>query len=247
MVVLAFDMSDLVQEEYYRSIATYDPTGEPIAVDGFLIDQPTDLRVDVRRWINAHLFFTRYFLYWLRTIVRPQEEIDKDVIDIAQPSVLRHTLAEDTADRSEQWLKIFDSILRVRDFCDDRGFEFLLITYPWGHQVSSNEWAKGRAAFLISPTPQISDASVERITRFAEQNHIRFFSAFEDFRAYQGQRPLYYTWDAHWTPMGHEVMAAALESFMLRSGLLPQLEQFTGYPSPTIPFDIQPVAHEVVE
>ena len=93
--------------------------------------------------------------------------------------------------------------------------KFLLTIYPWGHQVSENEWIPQRWEF-ISQGATVSDRSIRIVEEFAEANSLPLLNVFEAFRTYRGGHRLYYGEDMHWTPAGHELMARQLEQFIVK-------------------------------
>ncbi|MEE3259495.1 MAG: hypothetical protein VX293_09820 [Candidatus Latescibacterota bacterium] len=105
------------------------------------------------------------------------------------------------------------SVLAIRDFCAARDIAFILATYPWGHQVNAREWMPGRLAF-VPEDAVISDRSLEQIRRFAAQNGIELLDLFPAFRAYAGEAPLYYPFDMHWTPAGHQLFTHQLQQLI---------------------------------
>ncbi len=116
--------------------------------------------------------------------------------------------------RKEQWQDVFDSILKIKKYCDDSGIKFLLTTYPWGHQVSKNEWRHGRFA-LVPQNAMVSDKSIQIIEKFSLNNNIDLLNVFPAFRSYNGKSALYYSYDMHWTQTGHKVMADELKRYIL--------------------------------
>jgi hypothetical protein len=221
LVVLNFDMSDLVQESLYRARATHATDGEPLGVDGSVTFEGP-FTGKVRRFIRRHLYFTRLIVTRLEG---PDAALEPGTLEYwisrADPALLQHTLASDTVNRTGQWDGVFDSILRIKRYCDERGSDFLLTTYPWGHQVGEDEWAQGREAFLPEEFA-LSDRSVERLEDFSTANGIEFLNTFPAFRAYRAEERLYYDLDMHWTVAGHRLMAGELDGRIrarfLRSG-----------------------------
>jgi lysophospholipase L1-like esterase len=204
LVVLNFDMSDLVQEALYRASAAYGADGEPLGVDGSVaFEGPFTSRV--RRFIRRHLYFTRLIVIRLEPpTTGPEPGTLEYWISRADPALLQHTLASDAVDRTGQWRDVFDSILRIKAYCDE------VTTYPWGHQVGEEEWARGREAFLPEELT-LSDASVRTLEDFSAANGIEFLDTFPAFRADRAGERLYYDFDMHWTAAGHRIMARELD------------------------------------
>jgi hypothetical protein len=208
LVVLNLDMSDLVQEAVYRKNAIYNAQGEILRIEG-----RRRLTLRIKHWIDHHLYLSRFIIFNLNKPSEREEILLDEVIDQANKELLRHTLAEDTQDRTAQWNNIFDSILKMKSYCDAQKIEFLLTIYPWGHQVSDKEWAAGRSAFLPKKF-HVSDRSVQRVVIFSENNNVQLLNLFPAFRSYKGKSHLYYTYDMHWTEAGHQLAAHEFEKWL---------------------------------
>ena len=111
---------------------------------------------------------------------------------------------------------IFDSITKIKQYCDKNRIQFLLTIYPWGHQVNDKEWNPGRFRFITKGS-RVSDKSIDTIQQFSESNGIPLLNLFPAFRSYSGISPLYYSIDMHWTEAGHKLMARELEQYLLKS------------------------------
>lgn len=216
IVIMNFDMSDLVQEYVYRKKTTFGEDSEPLAVDGsdFFTGRRESYKARVTNWIYNHLFITTSILEFLRRQSNNNTQVQsldvEDAVMRKTRTVLLHTIKD--ADFKEFDIcmsMIEDSILRMKKLCDEYGAEFILTTYPWGHQVSDTEWTPGRYGFLPKSF-EISDRTVNELTSFSIANGITFFNAFPYFRRYKGKEPLYYNHDMHFTPEGQELMARFL-------------------------------------
>jgi hypothetical protein len=64
-----------------------------------------------------------------------------------------------------------------------------------------------------------SDKSLDTIRDLSQAGGINLVNLFPVFRAYRGDKALYFQYDPHWTPAGHEVMAQGLEQEMVKSHL----------------------------
>ncbi len=205
MVVLNLDVSDLVQESAYRREAVRGPDGEIVAVP---IRRGRESLIDrIRTWTERHLFFTRAALFYANRLLnyRNVNITVRDVVTQANAEIVAHTLSGDV-DRSEQWRAIFDSIVKMKAFCENHGVEFILTVYPWAHQVSDTEWIPGRYTFM--PRNAVaSDKSLNTVHELSASNNIQLIDLFPAFRAYKGHDALYYSHDQHWTPAGHRVVA----------------------------------------
>ncbi len=211
LVILLFDMGDLVQEQAYRAVATLGPDGDIVAIDG---RRRRTLGNRLRSFANHHLILTRLILYYASRALSPPGPMD--VVTTANRETLAHTLASDHQNRDAQWEAVFESIRATRAFCDGIGADLLLVLYPCGHQVGEDEWAVGRRLF-VPEGAEISDRSVDRLLDFAQTSGIRVLNTFPAFRAYDGDSPLYYERDLHWTPAGQRLLADELERHLTES------------------------------
>ncbi|HSE43256.1 MAG TPA: hypothetical protein VLH08_21030, partial [Acidobacteriota bacterium] len=206
------DMSDLIQETAYRKRAAYGPDGEIQGIFGRK-EEHKPLKTMIRDWIDQHLYITRTILFFLEKGEKRPDVTIENVVIRPNAETLKHTLAEDNVDRTEQWNELFDSILKIKRYCDHNHAQFLLTIYPWGHQVNDKEWNPGRLQF-IPEGAKVSDKSIRTIQELANKNHIELLNAFPAFRAYHGNVPLYFKQDMHWTKTGHELMARELENYI---------------------------------
>lgn len=219
LVVLNFDMSDLVQEEAYRRIAVYNDDGDILRVSASSgewskASERIWLGGIIKNWVDSHLYFGRLAIFYLEKLTSDRLELTiRNVVKLANLELLAHTLKTDTMDRSDQWKNIFDSIVRIKSFCDDRGIRFFMTIYPWGHQINDKEWVPGRYYFLPKEAV-ISDKSLRVIDVLSKENGIDLLNLFPAFRARQAEGPLYYNYDMHWRPKGHEIMAEELENYI---------------------------------
>jgi len=215
MVILNFDMTDVVDEYVYRKIASYDKTGDVIAVNGFL--EYEYIREVTLNWIYMRLFITWHAVKNLRKHFDEgdiNEKTVRTVVELWYPKKLMHTLdMPQLEEAAEMYSMNEDSIERAKELCDRYGCEFILSVYPRGHQVSGQEWVPGRYRFIPKGVG-ISDRTVLELERFSKAQGITFFNAFPYFREYKGGQPLYFSHDPHWTPAGQELMAKSLTKFL---------------------------------
>jgi len=224
MVIMNFDMSDLMNELVYRKQASFGADGEPLAVSGM-----EDYRrsregtlTRLRNWVYENLFITTALIETIGKGFRGDAGIEDASVETGIERewmmMLIHTLkhAPQPENSAELYGMAEDSILRTKKLCGEHGCEFALAVYPWGHQVSDDEWKPGRYEWLPRDTnlSNISDRTVGELARFSAANGIPFLNTFPAFRSYRGGGRLYYTHDIHWTPAGQRLMAETLAAFI---------------------------------
>ncbi|MEW6144578.1 MAG: SGNH/GDSL hydrolase family protein [Thermodesulfobacteriota bacterium] len=239
MVILNFDMSDLLNEYAYRRAAVFDDKGDIIAVDGFPEYERRRESVTERtiKWVRERLFITGILYETLnrRALNRAEPEAGdlslRNAVERGSGMQLLHTLDAPQLPQSEEMYRMVgDSILRAKRLCDMYGCTFILSVYPWGHQVNDEEWVPGRYGY-IPEGARISDRTVEKLGEFARENGIDFFNAFPCFREYRGGERLYFRHDMHWTPAGQRLMAKSLDRFIEKELGIKERPRATFYPT----------------
>jgi hypothetical protein len=212
LIVLNLDNSDLAQETVYRRIASFGPDGEPLAVP---TDGEDSAYERLRSWTERHLFFTRLILVYANRAFDHGQLTVRQVVNELGREHVAHTLEGDI-DRSAQWRELFASLRRIKGLADSKGARFLLVTYPWAHQVKDDEWVPGREPY-VRPGERPSDVSAVTIRRLAAGDDIELLETLPAFLEYRGTEKLYFNYDAHWTTVGHRVMAGALRNYFERA------------------------------
>jgi lysophospholipase L1-like esterase len=211
MVVENLDVSDLVQETAYRQQAVRGSNGEIVAVPQ--LGDPDSLVDKVRNWTEKHLFLTRVALFYATRTFNYREITVRDVVTHADAAVVAHTLEGDV-DRTAQWEAIFESLQQMHKYAESQGIRFLLTTYPWPHQLNDTDWVPGRWAFMPKDAKP-SNNSNQTIHAMSTSMGIPLLDVTADFRAYAGGARLFFDLDMHWTPAGHQVIAKALENYIV--------------------------------
>jgi len=202
---LNFDHSDLVQEAAYRKQAVRDSSGEIVAVPQIAHDS---LYERFLSWTSRRLFLTRALLVYANRAMGHRELTVRHVVNEAGREHFAHTLEGDI-DRTAQWNDVFESIGRIKQRADAIHADFLLTTYPWGHQLENVGWASGRKAFM-KDGERTTDLTQRTIRERSSALGIDLFEALPVFQMYRGSEPLYFDHDPHWTTTGQRIMAEGL-------------------------------------
>ena len=209
LVVLNLDHSDLIQEAAYRKQAVRDSNGEIVAIPQAARDSLYEQFVS---WTSRHLFLTRALLVYVNRAMGYRELTVRRVVNEANREHFAHTLEGDV-DRTAQWNDVFDSIARIQRDAGAIHAEFLLSTYPWGHQLENVGWASGRRT-LMRKGERTTDLTQRTIRDHSAALGIELFEALPVFQQYRGTAPLYFDHDPHWTPAGQRVMAEGLSWYI---------------------------------
>jgi hypothetical protein len=210
LVILNLDVSDLAQEQRYRAVAEFGPDGEVIRVAG---REPTSVTITdrLRSWIERHMFFTRAALVYVNKAFSYWDLSQPDVLTQASAEITDYTLESDSLPREKQWEDLFDSILRMKRFAEERKMGFALAIYPWPHEYSDSAWIPGRYSFMPKGA-RASTKRAETITVLAAEHHIELINLFPVFREYSGSDKLYFDHDMHWTRGGQALAARGMQA-----------------------------------
>ena len=215
LAIFNLDNSDLVQEAAYRSIALRDDSGAIIAVPGS--DSKRSISMRFRHWIENNLYMTRLLLFYMNKWLGHKDLSVQGVVTRANREVILPTLKADQVDRTQQWNDIFESLARIRDFADSRSSRFVVSVYPWGHQVSDDEWVSGRYVFMSDEDSAIENYD-ENILALAGEYGIDAISLYDGFLGYDGAEPLYFAQDPHFTARGQRLMAEETVQLLFERG-----------------------------
>ncbi|HEX6738049.1 MAG TPA: GDSL-type esterase/lipase family protein [Vicinamibacteria bacterium] len=224
LVVLAFDVSDLWQEQGYRLVTRFAADGTPLACSGLesLARIPPAVRAE--RWLRRHSYTWAWGLRRLDEWDRTWERTA--ILEGRAPGILDYTFREDQTPYLARWAEVEDSLRHVVQACRRRGVRFALVTYPWGHQVNEREWLDGRRATGVPAGRVAGQPGAARLAALAAREGVPFLDMTPAFRA-AAAAPLYFRFDMHWTPAGHQVAAAALGEFLEREALVGEKAGYT--------------------
>lgn len=210
LVILFFDMGDLVQTQGYLTNAIRDEKGNvvkvPPAKHSFLYNLDVFLRSRLYYLGNRYCAAKRMFAR--------KNKITPIDINRGSDKLLKFTLSADQKEWEKEWQRIYEDIGLINDFCKERNIDFAVVIYPWGHQVSAREWPLGRKGFGI-PTDYTAPPEVSyMLENGLKERHIPVLNLFPAFRNYKGKERLYYKKDMHWTKEGHRLAARHLFGFL---------------------------------
>ena len=213
LVILAFDMTDVEEDMFYAEDAVLDSSGTPLGVVATQ-ENPGGYNL-IPRGRLKHFMQTHSYLYTL--VVRTLSVIRIPTLDQGR-RWYSHTVEssfqpwEKHLRRNEKHIKL------ISDVCKKRNISFILLGYPYGHQVSPKEWIEGRK--LLGIKSEVYDPIVlDSLDSFAKENGISFLNMTDAFRLHSNGN-LYYSVDVHWTSAGHAVAADTLFRFLIDKNLV---------------------------
>ena len=211
LVILNFDLSDVYDDLKYTAQARFDSSGIPSGVspdpeqaDGsFLVTVKDFFKQNTRLYNFVRLRIDRYLEAARRG------EVHYGDLRFDKYAMLRASYHPFSGN---DWKTTEGYLLLIRDLLRREQIGFWLTVYPYGNQVSRTEWAQGRLFWGFRPDTVYSTWPQEHLVAFCQAESIRAINLCGAFvRASGHLSPLYLPYNGHWTPLGHRVVADALE------------------------------------
>lgn len=205
IIILNLDLTDLRDDLSYEKLAVFDEHGNLQAVPG-----PQE---DIIPFYDKLMMNVRTFGFITSTLdniyarIPHKKEIQKPYardINVNKLAVLRNDVTPH--DLQEHWDRSFKYIHLTKKLADQNNISFILTTYPFANQHSTQEWKYGKHRFgfgndiLYDTTPQ------ETITSFAHQNDITLLNMVPFFKQ-SNTYPLYFAFDGHFNQDGHKLVS----------------------------------------
>jgi hypothetical protein len=227
LVILMLDISDPYDDYIYEPHIVCGPDGDIIGCDPFKLRGRPDIKALLMRHsrlfyiLDQKLFqsfrkmkaigFINYFTNKFKGIRNKSEILtNKDIDNISFDKfiIAREGKNKDVVMR--HWARSAGYIAMIKKYLDERGIRFMLVSYPYGHMVGQDQWAKGRAywGFERGRVYGASEA-YSLIEEFARKNKIGLINLYKPLEAKKDE-PLYFDSDGHWTGRGQEVAASAI-------------------------------------
>lgn len=215
MVILNYDWSDPHDDYIYSRTAVWNGTNL-VAVRS-QPEQPKTFFANARGFLSRHSrvyqFFAKRFAAVTSEIVPGNPESDSVIF-------LRENLT------TQNYLKLFNNsvpyLVMIENDLKQRNIPFVIHTYPYAVQVSTDAWKSGRAVLGFRDDLVYPLTPFDVVQEFGIKNNITVVSSYNDFRAASDPSRLYFNYDGHFTAAGHKVAAAALYDFLENSTILPR-------------------------
>ena len=204
IVILNFDMSDLIDDYRYEQAATFE-NGNIIAVSPG--SEETNILIKLFQKIKT-LNLLKMTLDRIYAGIPHKKQINTPEVYDIKLSRFAVTLG-DIPEEKEHWERTLKYISLIKEFCDKNDITFVLATYPYGHQVSGKEWDLGRHLYGLENDKTYSNKPMVILETYAKENNITFINALPAFRA-SDTYPLFLRYDGHFTREGHILYSEVL-------------------------------------
>lgn len=219
VVILNLDMSDIQDDYNYEQRAEFDQEGNLARVSG--IKGQTTLLYKIRNKMQLNRFiFDKLNLIDSRFVKKEGAQKTK-TMPLGDPKTDRYAILRDmpVQDEAEHWNRTFHYLSLINELCKENGITFILTLYPYGVQVSPEEWNLGRHMFGFAPDAVHSDAPQQKVKKYAEENGIMYVEMLDSFQA-SDTFPLYFPYDGHINRDGHTLAAEVLYSSLVEEDII---------------------------
>ncbi len=208
IVIVAFDMTDVYGDWLYTLNAEKDKNGKILATTSPLYPKQNilDLHSYFLQWLDdhAHDLLARLRHQQQRpiytTMLPEPGNLGRDMLLITRENITQQNLPE--------WNLSLSYLQALQTFTQTQNITFALAIYPWAHQLNGTEWTPGRTFERFTNTTYSHEPFII-LRNFSAQNNLTLLDTIPYFQN-TTKKPLYYKYDPHFTPLGHEVMANAL-------------------------------------
>jgi len=222
VVILNLDMSDIQDDYKYNleRVAKFDQDGNLVRVSG--IKGPTTLLYKIRNKMQINRFIAdKVSLIDSRFATKNTKKETQNAIPQGDPKTDRYAILRDmpVQDETEHWERTFHYISLINELCKNNDITFILTLYPYGVQVSADEWSLGRHLFGFSSHTVHSDAPQQKVKQFAEENGIMYVEMLDSFQE-SDTFPLYFAYDGHINREGHKLAADVLFNTLVQEDII---------------------------
>ena len=222
MVILFYDFSDICDDDEYEVLSSF--------------DENTDVPVNcapvkvVRAYSSNSLerFLIRHSAFYLYL----EKKINNELYKIRDPEKYKRTAKHMKKERYiffregqeavtfELWKRNEKYLTMIQKLLAEKGVAFILVSYPYAVEVNGEEWSEGRIHSDFEKDRLYDEPKVVGyLEKFAERTKTPFINLYDDLRLSE-KHPLYYPFDGHFTPNGHEVVADSMYKRLIEGGFI---------------------------
>ncbi|MGH9465107.1 MAG: SGNH/GDSL hydrolase family protein [Thermoanaerobaculia bacterium] len=206
VVVLGLDMSDLQDDLFLEPLVEWGVDGEPARA------RPSPRPGKLAQWYKS-LLLVRMARFAAEAAYRRSASGEEfEAPQVRQLLHNRFALTRDDVSEAEAGLhyrRTFAWLDRMRTLLAKHDVRFLVLTYPYGHQVATNEWESGRLHYGFATGKVYNDEPARRLSAWATERQVPYLDLFPAFRA-AADGTYYFAQDGHFTPKAHRLAAELL-------------------------------------
>ena len=213
-VILFLDQSDLQDDYIYKRFLLLDDDSRPKAVpnSNTFVGSPEEYSSLIDAFLSRHSAFYVYVKQKMRKIGRrdPPEGHGPVLANIESDRLF--FLRENPKDYQVHWDRTASYLRLINDMLKERGVDFIIVVYPYAHQVDPHEWKCRIDWGFELGCVYLKGRYFESARKFCVSNSIKFIDLYDSFANYKRDKKtkLFYEIDGHWTTEGHKLVAESV-------------------------------------
>lgn len=222
LVVLFLDQSDIQDDYVYAKHAVFDEKGRILAVShsGFFVGRPKYSRIFIDRFLSSHSGFYVYLKQRIRKLHGKKDKRIDDTITFGDIESDRLFFArKNPKDFQKHWGDTAFYLSQINNLLKENGIDFLIVTYPYAHQIDPYEWSSrtswGLEVGLTYPKGVYFEAA-EKLCGLEKIKYLDLYGAFKNFKEENKNAKLFYSIDGHWTKESHKLVAEKLYNELIK-------------------------------
>lgn len=223
LVILNLDISDIQDDYRYENISIKDKYGNVLAVPGSRT--VPRWRNKLRDWCSKYNINICVGVFHTYSTLKGTDK--KRVVDVIPGEITSDRLFPTrfnlTKEQKAHYGRTFTYIKKIKDFAESKGANFVLVAYPYGHQVNGKEMAERRKYLKYDEYPIYSLDFFKDVKAFADKNKINYIDTYYKFNN-TPEFPLFYSYDIHMTERGYELVAEGITEGLLGNELLSEIK-----------------------
>ena len=203
IIILNFDMSDIVDDYLYNSSAFH----EDDEIVGFDVDLSKKERKEVNIFLKSRVvqLVKKSFEGILGKLFESKILKEDEIGDLNKDRLI--VLRDDPGiDLGPYWNLTLSYIKRIDDISRENDITFILHVYPYGVQVNGDEWGDGRSKWGFLKGRTYNTEPFEILKSLSEENNIIFWSSLEKLKK-NDDKYIYFSHDGHFNENGHLLIA----------------------------------------
>lgn len=219
LVVLDFDISDIQDDYNYEKISIKDENGVVTAVPGSRTIP--NWKNGLRDWCSLYKINICVGVFHSYLVLKGTDK--KRVVNVIPGDIEKDRLFPTrfnlTDEQKSHYNRSFTYIKKIRDLAKTNGAGFVLVTYPYGHQVNGKEMAERRKYQKFDEYPVYSLDFFKDVKGFANKNRMNYADTYYKFNN-TNEFPLFFSYDFHMTVRGYELVAEAISEFLVDHNII---------------------------
>lgn len=239
LVIILLDLSDFKDDMEYTPFIKFDPEGRPDALPNPGPSIADSILEKSKNPLISFLFNHSVFCNYLGIKINkklsssddnikeehPMQTGDiktdrfwmfRDKISLYDNEYKTYKMVDNTEEKRIEAMDLsFKYLEMINELLRNAGADFLLLIYPYGYQISSEEWSEGRVFFGLEQDKVYEDFHMleSAMKSLARRSGIRLLSLYPYFKNSK-IKPLYLKLDGHFNSNGHQVVAEGIFDYL---------------------------------